>query len=327
MPDWIVSLPDRLDAFLAAEGRMPSRAKAQKAIEEGRVSINGNVVTKAAQRLQEGDLVRVQDSEIRVQDFSIHAVDLDLSILYEDDTCLVIDKPAGIAVHPGAGMVPGETTLLSGIAHLFTERSLRFSPESVLVHRLDKETTGCLLVAKTAEAHRALQRQFESRLVRKTYLALVAGVPEHPEATVDSPIGRHANNRTQMTVFQTSGAAREARTTYRVLASNAASPSTGLGAALLQCDLHTGRTHQIRVHLSSIGHPVLGDGTYTNHLSERLAQEYEIRSLCLHAWKLRFTSPEDEKGYAVEAPIPVHFLRSVESAGLQWPNGQSPITK
>jgi 23S rRNA pseudouridine1911/1915/1917 synthase len=311
MPSWIVDLPDRLDAFLAAEGRMLSRAKAQKAIEEKKVKVNDARVTKPAQRLQEGDKVELLTDELSDEEASVIApVDLHLSVLYEDAACMVINKPAGVSVHPGAGMAPDEVTLLSGIAFLFNDRSLPFSADSVLVHRLDKDTTGCLLVAKTPAAHLFLQNQFETRTVRKSYLALVAGVPKVAEATIDSPIGRSPSDRTQMTVFSSSKA-RDAQTTYRVL-------DAGKNVALLECDLHTGRTHQVRVHLSSIGHPILGDGTYVNQLSERMSQEFGITSLCLHAWKLAFTSPADKKEHAVNAILPAQFLRSLEATGIVW---------
>lgn len=309
--EWIVSLPDRLDSFLAADGRMLSRAKAQKAVEEGQVSVNDQVVKKSAHRLQEGDKVAVQGQARASADAgrAPSPVDLHLRVLYEDEACLVLDKPAGVAVHPGSGMAPGEVTLLSGIAHLFDERGLPFSAESVLVHRLDKETTGCILVAKTPAAHLFLQSQFEERTVRKLYLALVAGIPQQKTATVDAPIGRSISDRTQMTVFH-AGKAREAQTTYRVLAE-------GKDAALLECDLHTGRTHQVRVHLSSIGHPVLGDTSYTSVLSDRLRDEHDIRNLCLHAWKLTFASPADEREHQVIAKVPKDFLSSAEKTSIE----------
>lgn len=321
MSDWIVPLPDRLDAFLGSDGRMLSRAKAQKAIEEGHVMVNDEIVKKPAHRVQEGDKVTLESPAAEEAEQTIMPVDLHLPILYEDDACLVIDKPAGIAMHPGAGMVPGEVTILQGIAHLFMGRSLPFSTESVLVHRLDKETTGCLLIAKTPEAHRFLQEQFETRTVEKTYLALVAGIPEHQTATVDAPIGRSVSDRTQMTVFHTAKT-REAQTTYRVLAGTGSGTGTG-GVALLECDLHTGRTHQVRVHLSSIGHPILGDGTYTSLLSERLTQEYDIRNLCLHAWKMRFMSPADQKEHSVEAALPQSFMRAMERANIAFPQNKN----
>lgn len=309
MPEWVVSFPERLDVFLASEGRSISRARAQKAIDDGRVMVNEEVVAKASVRLQEGDKVTLTGEEERADD-TIVSADLGLSVLYEDGVCMVLNKPAGIAVHPGAGMGPGERTVLHGISFLFAERSLPFSPDAVLVHRLDKETTGCLLVAKTREAHRMLQGQFETRTIGKQYLALVAGIPEHEAALIDAPLGRSASVRTQMAVTGGIGG-REAQTTYHVLAS-------GTHASLLLCDLHTGRTHQVRVHLSSIGHPVLGDGTYQNTMSERLSQDFDIRSLCLHAWKLRFSSPADGKEHEVVAPLPPSLIRAVEGMGMKW---------
>ncbi len=314
MSDWIVSFPDRLDAFLASGGRTLSRVKAQTAIEEGRVRVNDEVVKKQAFRLQEGDKVSLVDDAGRKpapedENVTITPVDLHLTILYEDDQCFVINKPAGIAVHPGAGMAPGEATILSGIAHLYKKKQLPFSAASVLVHRLDKETTGCLLVAKNPAAHLFLQKQFETRSVRKTYLAIVVGVPELSEAMVDAPIGRSVGNRTKMSV-RASLTSREAQTSYRVL-------EASKNFALLECDLHTGRTHQIRVHLHSIGHPVLGDGAYVTAQSERFAQEYDVHSLCLHAWNLAFVSPKDQREHEVKAPLPEAFERAMERVGIE----------
>jgi 23S rRNA pseudouridine1911/1915/1917 synthase len=309
MPSWIVSSPDRLDAFLASEGAFASRSQAQKAIETGLVRVNDEVVTKPSQRIQEGDKVEVT-GELALPESDIAAVDLHLSILYEDATCLVINKPTGYAVHPGAGMFPGEKTILHGVAHLFAERSLPFSASAVLVHRLDKDTTGCLLIAKSPADHVALQKQFEERSVDKRYLAIVAGVPSVTKAMVDSPIGRSTTDRTRMAVHA-AGAPREAKTTYEVLAK-------GDRCSLLLCELHTGRTHQIRVHLHALGHPVLGDGTYGSELADRLRDEKTIKGLCLHAWKLAFASPADNKEHKVIAPLPQDFLENLERCGIEW---------
>jgi len=301
--------PDRLDAFLAGEGRMISRVKAKKAVEEGRVCLNDLQVTKSSLRLQEGDKVTLIE-EKEVKPASIEATDLHLTILFEDDACFVIQKPAGIAVHPGAGMEPGEKTVLHGAAWLFQERGIPFSEEGVLVHRLDRPTTGCLLIAKNPAAHVLLQKQFEERTVSKTYLALVAGVPVPASAVIDAPIGRSSADRTKMTVLG-SASPRASQTTYRTLAATNR-------AALLSCELHTGRTHQIRVHLSTIGHPVLGDDTYVSALSERIAADFSIPSLCLHAWKLCFRSPADDRELEMIAPIPPSFLEAVKRVGLSW---------
>ncbi len=309
VPSWIVSSPDRLDAFLAAEGAFSSRAQAQKAIEGKLVTVNDGVIEKPAHRLQEGDKVEVT-GDLPAPPSSIEPVDLHLPVLYEDARCLVINKPAGYAVHPGAGMSPGEKTILHGVAHLFSERSLPFSESAVLVHRLDKDTTGCLLIAKSVADHSALQKQFEERSVDKRYLAIVAGVPAVAKAMVDSPIGRSTTDRTRMAVHA-AGASREAQTTYEVLA-------TGDRCSLLLCELHTGRTHQIRVHLHALGHPVLGDGTYGSELAERLHEEKNIQGLSLHAWTLAFASPADKKEHKVVAPLPQDFLENLERCGIEW---------
>ncbi len=289
---------------------MLSRTKAQSAIEDGRVTVNDAVVTKSAFRLQEGDRVVVLEDDAPLENSGIEPEDLKLNILYEDRTCLVINKPAGIAVHPGAGMAPGEKTILHGISFLFAKQSLSFSSEAVLVHRLDRDTTGCLLIAKDPASHHFLQEQFQTRTVTKQYLALVSGIPSSVEAMIDAPIGRSASNRTTMSVLANVDA-REAQTRYRVLGS-------AHHVSLLLCDLLTGRTHQVRVHLAAIGHPVLGDGTYATDRSAGLAEELGIHGLCLHAWKLTFVSPLDRKTHAVTAPLPPVMVRGIETAGIPW---------
>ncbi len=311
MPSWTADAPQRLDAFLGSDDRTLSRARAQKMIEDGFVKVNGKKQKKCAYRLGIGDEIELAD-DIPVPVSDIEPVDQDLEILYEDKACMVLNKPAGIAVHPGAGMDDGEVTLLSGIAYLFEKQKLPFSEQSVLVHRLDRETTGCILIAKTPAAHIALQKQFETRTVKKLYLALVAGIPEHPTAKIDSPIGRSQTDRTKMSVRGVSGV-REAQTTYRVLESSGE-------VSLLECDLHTGRTHQVRVHLQSIGHPVLGDPSYTSPLSMRLAEHHEIKNLCLHAWKLTFQSPAKKKAQTVVAPLPESFAEVLEECGIESPD-------
>jgi len=309
MSEWLVSYPHRLDSFLAEEGRVLSREKAKRAIEEGHVRVNDVIVKKPAHRLEPGDRVIVSDDASTPTESAIEPKDLHLEILYEDEQCFVINKPAGYSVHPGAGAID-EPTILHGVALLFTKMKIPFSSESVLVHRLDKDTTGCLLIAKNPAAHIALQKQFETRTVKKTYLALVAGIPEKSQAKIDAPIGRSSMNPTKMAITGTS-TSREAQTTYRIVgkASN---------VALLECDLHTGRTHQIRVHLAGIGHPVLGDSSYSSALSERVVQEWEVESLCLHAWKLTFESPADAKDHAIEAHLPAQFLEILKKLNINF---------
>jgi 23S rRNA pseudouridine1911/1915/1917 synthase len=303
----------RLDSFLADQNPQVSRSRIQKMIKSGGIEVNGEEVTKPSLKLKEGDSVfQTAEWEEASESSSIDPIDLQLPVLYEDEDCLVINKPAGFAVHPGAGIPEGDPTILHGIAHLFTERGISFSSDGVLVHRLDKETTGCLLAAKTPEAHGLLQKQFEHRDVSKVYLAVVLGQPDPPKAIVDAPIGRNLTDRTKMSVLRTS-VSREAKTTYRTL-------ETVSSASLLQCHLHTGRTHQIRVHLSSIGHPILGDVVYSSSQSEKCTAQHNIECLCLHAWKLTFLSPTKLKEISVEAPLPVQLVSAIQGINLSLPS-------
>lgn len=288
-----------------------SRVKVGTRIRDGFVLVNARIVRKPAHRLKPGDRVELTESEAPASESHIIPVDQNFTILYEDAACLVIDKPAGISVHPGSSMAPGTETLLNGIAFLFRKKRIPFDASCVLVHRLDRETTGCLLLAKTAKAHTELQKQFKSRTVEKTYLAIVAGVPKLPTAVIDAPIGRNLTDRTKMSVLRTS-VSREAQTTYHVLGSTKE-------ASLLACDLHTGRTHQIRVHLSAIGHPVLGDPTYHSQASEQVSSNYATQGLCLHSWKLSFRSPAKKAKTAVLAPPPKAFLQSLKKLALPSP--------
>ena len=267
----------RLDMLLSTIPAFKSRSQAQKMIELGYVRISGKKELRASRILRPSDCVEYclpPIADIPSDD----GVDLKLEVLFEDDDCLVMNKPAGIAVHRGSGMSESEVTIVDGLKKLFSDRGLPFSVSEVLVHRLDKETTGCLLIAKNPKSHQRLQKQFESRTVTKTYLACVSGVPSPAAAMIDAPIGRHTGDRTKMSILQT-GVTRSARTTYRTLvAAN--------GGALLACDLHTGRTHQIRVHLRSIGHPILGDEKYQTKDSLAATAKWQVDFLALHAWKL-----------------------------------------
>lgn len=312
MPLWTAAVPGRLDVFLFEQKATLSRVKARDVIKDGLIMVNGRRARKPAMILTVGDTVEMSESGEPVSETRLRAADLALPVLYEDSACMVLNKPAGIPVHPGAGIPPDAPTILHGIAHLFKERGIPFSSASVLVHRLDKDTTGCLLVAKTAAHHKALQMQFEKRSVKKFYLALVAGVPNPPSAVIDASIGRSPGDRTKMTILG-SGKSRDARTTYRTL-------SASTETALLSCELHTGRTHQIRVHLHGIGHPILGDPSYQSPTSQRLADERSISTLCLHAWKLSFCSPADEKAHDITAEPPPYMNNAIQQLGLKLPS-------
>lgn len=301
----------RLDAFLAAAAGV-TRVQAGRLIREGCVKVNGRVASKPAHIVEPGGVVEASLEGQPASETHVDPVDLRLAVLYEDDACLAVQKPAGIAVHPAPGIKKGEPTVLHGLAFLFSERKIPFVASHVLVHRLDRETTGCLLVAKTPASHFELQKQFQERSVLKSYLALVSGAPRQATAMIDAPIGRSTIHRTKMSVHH-AGASREAKTTYRTL-------GAAEGVALLLCDLHTGRTHQLRVHLTTIGHPILGDPTYNNRESERKTRELGVAGLCLHAWKLTFRSPVTQGSVSVVAPLPPVLCNACAAAGIEAPS-------
>lgn len=309
MTSWIVDRNVRLDRFLAEVAGV-SRVHAREQIEAGCVLVNGRLARKAALIVETGETVESTSDGTHATETRVTPMDIPLPVLYEDDACFVIDKPAGIPVHPGAGIPPDAQTVLHGLAKLFADRKIPFAAAHVLVHRLDKDTTGCLLVAKTPDAHRTLQIQFEMRTVKKTYLALVYGRPHPASAVIDAPIGRSTSDRTKMTILG-SAAAREARTTYRTL-------GVGKEAAFVACDLHTGRTHQLRVHLAGIGHPILGDPAYCSSQSKRLTEGLGIDAVCLHAWRLSFQSPATLEVVHAESPPSMTIERALEAAGVEW---------
>lgn len=309
--EFTVDTESRLDAFIATKASF-SRSRVRKAIDLELVTINGVTELKPARKVRTGDTVEIDVDALPVEGAPIVPTDLKLQVLYEDDACMVIVKPSGISVHPGAGMPPDEATILHGIAYLMGERGLPFSTETSLVHRLDKDTTGCLLVAKTAAAHTALQEQFADRTVKKSYLAIVAGVPAPATAMIDAPIGRNLTDRTKMSILRTS-VSREARTTYNTLVANSE-------VALLKLDLHTGRTHQIRVHLASVGHPLLGDPAYGTSASDALSRGYGASAVCLHAWEIMFTSPADSTVHTVTAPLTPYLQGVLTHASLALPS-------
>ncbi len=303
--EYRVSEPMRLDLFLVLQKGIKSRSSAKRMAEEGLVMVNGKKQEKVSMVLKSGDSVIVHEHPKRmIAKGKAISSEIDLPVLYEDEACLVINKPAGIAVHPGNAMQRDELTVLALLETMFAKRSIPFCESETLVHRLDKETTGCLLIAKTPSAHLELQDQFRDRSVEKTYLALVSGIPKHKRAIIDSPIGRHVSERTRMSVMR-SMKGRDAKTEYRVLASDR-------DVALLECDLFTGRTHQIRVHLSTIGHSILGDKKYPSDTSRNLSAKLGIDFLCLHAWKLSFESPDTGKRVEITAPMPETMKRLLQ---------------
>jgi 23S rRNA pseudouridine1911/1915/1917 synthase len=284
----------RLDRFLADELPQFSRSRLQQLIRSGFVRLNG---TEARQRelIRAGDVVDLTEPPLEKIDNQPEAIPLE--ILLEDQDLIVINKPAGLVVHPGAGH--REHTLVNALLHHCpTLSGIGGQERPGIVHRLDKETSGCLVVAKNDEAHRALSVQFAERTVEKTYLALAAGKMRRTAGVIDEKIGRHRVDRQRMSVESSRG--RSARTDYRVLRASEQ-------GSLVECKLHSGRTHQIRVHLHHLGHPVLGDKIYGRKSAAKFPRQM------LHAWKLGFQHPRTRDWKNFEAPLPNDFTEAMNA--------------
>jgi 23S rRNA pseudouridine1911/1915/1917 synthase len=279
----------RLDRFLALELPQFSRSRLQALIGKGFVRLNGKP-PRARELVRKDDSIQVEVPPL--EKIETKAEDIPLEILFEDDQLLVINKPAGMVVHPGAGN--REHTLVNALlSHCTSLSGIGGKERPGIVHRLDKETSGCLVVAKTDTAHRELSKQFAERTVSKTYLALVAGRLKKTSGVIDAPIARHPVHRQRMRVSSLTRG-RAAKTTYRVV-------SSGGEMSLVECDLHSGRTHQIRVHLQHLGHPVIGDKLY----GAKTARNYPRQML--HAWKLGFSDPTTGERRQFEAALPSDF--------------------
>ena len=287
----------RLDRWLALRLAELSRARIQGLIEDGHVQVDAGAA-RASLRLRVGQTVMVSIPEPVAAEPSPE--DIPLCVVYEDGHLLVVDKPAGVTVHPGAGHSAG--TLVNALLHHVKDLSgVGGVLRPGIVHRLDKGTSGLMVVAKDDQTHRALTEQFAGRTVEKEYLALVHGVPARAEAEITAAIGRDPQHRNKMSVRAPRG--REARSGYRVVEALD-------GAALLRVRIHTGRTHQIRVHLTSIGHPVAGDATYGGRRtpsSRRATSRQALNSLsrpALHAARLVFEHPATGRRLTFESPWP-----------------------
>ena len=287
-----------------------SRSKAQKLIESGFVKVNKAVQKKSSFEVDTGDLITLNKPE--PVELILEPYDFSLDIILEDEELLVINKPAGLTVHPGAGNK--KETLVNAL--IFRQVDLSPSEDPYrpgIVHRLDKDTTGLLVVAKTEQAHRKLSEQFKDRTARRIYKSLClitprrkAEIANEKEGTIDAPIGRHSSNRTKMSVGGNSS--REARTHWRV-------SELFYYAALMDLKLDTGRTHQIRVHMEHIGAPVIGDLQYGNF--EALPRELfegvkKFGRQALHAGSLEFIHPKTNEKQEFSAPLPDDFIGLIE---------------
>ncbi|MCU0513795.1 MAG: RluA family pseudouridine synthase [Anaerolineae bacterium] len=284
---------ERLDKLLLLRLPELSRAQIQTLIRDGLITVDGRQI-KAGHKLKGGETVFVRVPEVEVR--PPEAENIPLTILYDDDDLAIIDKPAGLVVHPGAGNPTGTlvNALLARYPHLAqmaADDDSDDEPRTGIVHRLDKDTSGLLVVAKHTAALTALMEQFRERRVAKTYIALTERTPKTLFGTIDAPIGRDRQQRQRMNVMP---GGRAAVTEFHVLETHYRD-----GRALLRCHPHTGRTHQIRVHLAFVGCPVVGDTVYG------LKRKYpDFKRHFLHAAALSFDHPADGRRLTFEAPLP-----------------------
>ena len=285
----------RMDLFLTEAVPGLSRSAAQKLLEEGAVTREGKPLRKN-DKTKEGDRIRVELPEPKAVD--IPPRDIPLEIAYEDEDVLVVNKPKGLVVHPAAGH--WDDTLVNGLMYHRGGALSGINGElrPGIVHRIDKDTSGLLIVAKNDLAHSVLASQLKDHTLARTYEAIVCGNLKEDQGTVDAPIGRHPSDRKRMTVTERNG--REAVTHYEVIARYR-------GYTHIRCRLETGRTHQIRVHMAYIGHPILGDTVYGRKKPE-LGQDTQ----CLHAAALRFQHPRTGLPVVVLAPLPDYFTEVLE---------------
>ena len=298
---------ERLDRWLAGRLTDLSRARLQGLIAEGRVRVDGHAV-KAAHRMQPGARVEVAIPP-RPRE-GLEPEDVPLRIVHEDEHVLVVDKPAGMVTHPGAGWIEG-TLAAAALAHVPTLAGVGSARRPGIVHRLDKGTSGLIVLAKSQSAYDALTAQLARRTVSRRYLALAQGAPRRAEGTIDAPIGRDPRSRVRMAIVP-QGRGKRAVTRYRVLERF----GSGSGAVtLIECRLETGRTHQIRVHLASLGHPLLGDVTYRGRRaapagdSTLAALVDGLDGVALHAAGLAFSHPVTGAPMAFACPLPDRIER------------------
>jgi 23S rRNA pseudouridine1911/1915/1917 synthase len=308
---------ERLDRHVAAHLAAP-RNQVQQWIAGGLVRVNGGAAKPSA-ALAAGDLILCAPPERREE--RVLPEPGDLRVLHEDAEIAVIDKPAGLTVHPGAGRSTG--TLAHHLLDRYPEMAGVGGPgRPGIVHRLDQGTSGVLVVARTPAAYLRLSRAFASREVRKLYLAIAYGAPSPPTGTIEAPIGRHPQERKEMAVRS---GGRPARTEYRTLAAAA-------GVSLVELDLATGRTHQIRVHLKHLGHPLVGDPVYGEARWKGLPRAHQaaLRDFsrpALHAWRLAFRHPATDEPLAFEAPPAADLEELWEKvAGGRLPVGRGTST-
>lgn len=284
----------RIDAYLSEKLEDMSRVTVQRLLSNGKILVNHKIV-KSSYKVQEGDKIQIEE-EIPVE-ISLKAQNIPLEVIYEDKDIIVVNKPKGMVVHPANGNPDG--TLVNAIMAMCKGSLSGIGGEirPGIVHRLDKDTSGIIVVAKNDKAHINLSEQIKEHRVKKTYIALVRGIVKENEATINMPIGRSEKDRKKMAVTKKG---KEAITHFRVL-------ERYDKYTLLQVNIETGRTHQIRVHLSQIGYPIVGDEVYSNGKNE-----WNIKGQCLHAKSLEFTHPITGEKMYLEARLPEYFENMLE---------------
>ncbi|OUC11971.1 MAG: pseudouridine synthase [Alkalinema sp. CACIAM 70d] len=293
----------RLDVYLADRITDLSRSRFQKLIAEGCVQVNGQTCTAKKATVQLGDSLTVTIPPTEPLDLQPEAIPLD--ILYEDASLVVINKPAGMVVHPSIGHLRG-TLVNAMLAHCAAQGETLPGINGVqrpgIVHRLDKDTTGAIVVAKTEQALQNLQDQFREKTARRSYVAVVYGAPSHDSGTVDEPIGRHPRDRQKMGIVPEDRGGRRAVTHWSV--------KERLGNfTLIDFELETGRTHQIRVHIAHIGYPIVGDPVYA---TGRKAIGVNLPGQALHAWRLRLQHPVTADWIEAIAPLPESLTKLLD---------------
>ena len=279
----------RLDKYVSDKNIEISRNAVQRLLEEEKIHVNSNC-EKASYKVQENDLIEIE--EVSPKEIELKAQNIPLEIIYEDSDIIVVNKPKGMVVHPANGNPDG--TLVNAIMAICKDSLSGIGGEirPGIVHRLDKDTSGILIVAKNDQAHIKMSEQIKNREVIKTYLALVRGIVKENEATIDMPIARSKQDRKKMAVDKNG---KKAITHFKVL-------KRYEDCTLLEVNIETGRTHQIRVHMAEIGHPVIGDMVYSNGKNR-----FKIEGQCLHAKSLDFKHPITGKKMHLEAELPEYF--------------------
>jgi len=289
--------PKRIDAYISGNTEY-SRTAVQRLIEEEKITVNGKK-EKASYKVQNGDKIEIEEEPAK--EIELKAQDIPVEILYEDDDIIVVNKPKGMVVHPANGNPDG--TLVNAVMAICKDSLSGIGGEirPGIVHRLDKNTSGAIIIAKNDKAHINLSEQLKNHEIKKTYIALVRGVVKENNATINMPIGRSKKDRKKMDVDKNG---KEAITHFKVL-------KRYKDCTLLEINIETGRTHQIRVHLSHIGYPIIGDEVYSNGKNK-----WNIEGQCLHAKSLDFKHPITGKNMHIEAPIPEYFENIIKELDI-----------